>query len=110
MSFHQTPATGWVFPFFGLAALAMVIGVSIMNADASTEEREDRRERTNAVIEETYGLDILTDRVVSDEAGDLTDVKVKLDGDILTCDVLTETVGFTVTCDSPDGRITLKEK
>lgn len=80
----------------------------------ATIEAETRRDdliaRTNPLVERTYGLDIVEDIAISDTPGDLTNVKVKLDGNILTCDVLAETVGFTVTCDSPDGRITLKEK
>lgn len=93
--------------FLGVAVL---IGSLLIWDEQQAEEINDMRERTNAVIEETYGLDILTGRVVSDEVGSLTEVKVKLDSDILTCDVLTEKSGFTVTCDSPDGRITLEER
>lgn len=99
---------GAVSPSFlvGIGMCAVVLaglGAYGIVSDRNTDQQ-------TSALEESYGIEIVDETKVSDTPGDLTNVKVKLDGDILTCDVLTEKSGFTITCDSPDGRITLEER
>lgn len=61
-------------------------------------------------VERRYDITLVGERDVKTSVGSITTAKIEVDGKIVPCDILTREYTFTITCDSPDGRITLEEK